>query len=205
MDDEERGGLQLGKVALAFGLIFALALVSSTISRLVAGLLVGAAALLLIGAVVAAVGVRAAGWDPVSEEEFDEVVKRSERLASDNLAVDPDEMDFLGLDPYRDEDFEEIVSDALDDLPDILRAALRNLAILVKDGGIKAGAYGLYEGDTVAGGNFSNRVVIYRDSLRRDFGHDPDLLREQITVTVRHELAHHLGADELGVRDLGLE
>ena len=32
----------------------------------------------------------------------------------------------------------------------------------------------------------------------------PTLLREQVTITVRHELAHHLGADELGVRDLGL-
>lgn len=204
MDEEERG-LNLGKIALAFGLIVALALVSSTISRLLGGLLLGAAILIMLGVAVAAVGVRAAGWDPVSEDEFDEVVERSERLANQNLAADPDELDFLELDPYRDEDFEEIVSDALDDLPDILRSALRNLAILVKDGGIKAGAYGLYEGDTVAGGNFSNRVIIYRDSLRRDFGHNPDLLREQITVTVRHELAHHLGADELGVRDLGLE
>ena len=30
------------------------------------------------------------------------------------------------------------------------------------------------------------------------------LLREQVTRTVRHELAHHIGFDELGVRDLGL-
>ena len=49
-----------------------------------------------------------------------------------------------------------------------------------------------------------DRIIIYRDTLRRDFGHDPDLLREQVTITVRHELAHHLGADELGVRELGL-
>ena len=46
--------------------------------------------------------------------------------------------------------------------------------------------------------------MIYRDTLRRDFGHDPDELREQVMRTVRHELAHHLGWDELGVRDLGL-
>ena len=46
--------------------------------------------------------------------------------------------------------------------------------------------------------------VIFRDTLRRDFGEDPDMLREQVTRTVRHELAHHLGWDELGVRDLGL-
>ena len=35
-------------------------------------------------------------------------------------------------------------------------------------------------------------------------GHDADELRAQVTRTVRHELAHHLGADELGVRELGL-
>ena len=34
--------------------------------------------------------------------------------------------------------------------------------------------------------------------------HDPDLLRAQVTRTLRHELAHHLGWDEKGVRGLGL-
>ena len=47
-------------------------------------------------------------------------------------------------------------------------------------------------------------LVIFRDTLLRDFGDDPDELRAQVTRTVRHELAHHLGADELGVRELGL-
>jgi hypothetical protein len=42
------------------------------------------------------------------------------------------------------------------------------------------------------------------DTLRRDFGHDPALLRQQVVVTVRHELAHHIGFDELGVQGLGL-
>ena len=41
--------------------------------------------------------------------------------------------------------------------------------------------------------------MIFRDTLRRDFGHDPELLRDQVTRTVRHELAHHVGFDELGV------
>jgi predicted Zn-dependent protease with MMP-like domain len=38
----------------------------------------------------------------------------------------------------------------------------------------------------------------------RDFGHDPELLKAQVTRTVRHELAHHLGWGEPGVRGLGL-
>ena len=181
-----------------------LALLSSTISNLLAGLFIGAAILLVIGGVIAALGVHAAGWNPVSEDDFDRVVENSERLARDGLYVDPDEHEFMHLDPMRDEDFNSIVAEALDDLPDILRRALRNLAVIVTNGGARHNAYGIYEGDN-GRGDHANRIVIFRDTLRRDFGHDPDLLQQQITVTVRHELAHHLGADELGVRDLGLE
>jgi predicted Zn-dependent protease with MMP-like domain len=51
---------------------------------------------------------------------------------------------------------------------------------------------------------YPDHIVVYRDTLERDFGHDPDLLRAQVVRTVRHELAHHIGWDERGVRDLGL-
>ena len=201
----DQRGSGLAKLLAAVALLVGIALVSRTVSSLLAGIAAGAAVILVIGATVAALGVRAAGWDPVSEDDFDRMVERTERLAADGLSVDPDEDEFHELDPWRDDDFEEIVGEALDDLPDILRDAMRNLAVVVTDGGIKARAYGLYEGDTIARDDYPDRVLIFRDSLRRDFGHDADLLREQITITVRHELAHHLGADELGVRDLGLE
>ena len=64
--------------------------------------------------------------------------------------------------------------------------------------------YGLYEGDTIAHDYFHDRILIFEDTLTRDFGHDPDLLRAQVSRTVRHELAHHLGWGERGVRGLGL-
>jgi predicted Zn-dependent protease with MMP-like domain len=163
-------------------------------------------AIFALGSLLATVGLRIAGWqEPESEEEFERIVERSERLARSGTAADPDEMEFAELDPYDDEDFEELVRDALDELPDLLRRALdRNVAVVISDGGRKAGAYGLYHGDTVARDDYPDRIVIYRDTLRRDFGHDADLLRFEVTKTVRHELAHHLGADELGVRELGL-
>jgi predicted Zn-dependent protease with MMP-like domain len=159
-----------------------------------------------IGGVMLAIGLRLADWrDPESEEEFDEIVERSERLAREGLAAEPDEMAFLELDPYRDEDFEELVREALDELPDLLQEALRrNVGVVISDDGRRHNAYGLYRGDSVARDDHPDQIIIFRDTLRRDFGHDPDLLREQVTITVRHELAHHLGADELGVRDLGL-
>jgi predicted Zn-dependent protease with MMP-like domain len=65
-------------------------------------------------------------------------------------------------------------------------------------------AYGHYYGDTIARDNFEERIVIYQDTLERDFGHDRELLRAQVTRTLRHEVAHHLGWGEKGVRGLGL-
>jgi predicted Zn-dependent protease with MMP-like domain len=160
----------------------------------------------IIGGVMMAIGLRMADWrEPESERDFDRVVERSERLARDGTSAEPEEMDFMELDPFRDEDFEELVREALDELPDLLQEALnRNVGVVISDHGRRHGAYGLYRGDGVSRDNFPDQIIIFRDTLRRDFGHDPELLREQVTITVRHELAHHLGADELGVRDLGL-
>jgi predicted Zn-dependent protease with MMP-like domain len=154
-----------------------------------------------------AVGLRLADWrDPSSEEDFEQVVLRAERLAREGLAAEPDETDFLDLDPYDDDDFEELVRDALDELPDLLRPLVENhnVAVVISDGGRRRRAYGLYHGDGATRDDVPDRIVIYRDTLRRDFGHDAELLRDQVTRTVRHELAHHVGFDELGVRDLGL-
>ena len=167
--------------------------------------MIGLVAAIIFGGAIA-IGLKLAGWEePESEEDFEEVVLRSERLAASGLAADPTESEFLELDPWDDEDFEELVREAMDDLPDLLRAALdRNVAVVVSDQGRRHRAYGLYQGDGATRDDYPDRIIIFRDTLRRDFGHDPDLLREQVTITVRHELAHHIGFDELGVRDLGL-
>ncbi|MET0603776.1 MAG: metallopeptidase family protein [Baekduia sp.] len=197
-------------IAMSLGLTVIVVLQNgfSTIGMLrfveVIGVLVVAAAALL-GA-MAVVGVRLAGWkEPESEEEFERVVLRAERLAREGTAAEPTEGEFLELDPYDDADFEELVRDAMDDLPDLLRAALdRNVAVVISDKGRRYGAYGLYNGDGASRDDYADRILIFRDTLRRDFGHDADLLRHQVMITVRHELAHHIGFDELGVRDLGL-
>jgi predicted Zn-dependent protease with MMP-like domain len=159
----------------------------------------------LIGMVVAAITGRLADYtSPADEEEFEQLVRRSERLARENLAAEPDEVEFIALDPRNPDDFEELVREALDDLPDLLLRALEHVAVVISDKGRRHRAYGLYQGDTVARDDHPDRIIIFRDTLLRDFGDDPDELRAQVTRTVRHELAHHLGADELGVRELGL-
>ncbi len=193
--------LSLGLVTIVIGQGFSSVGAVRALEDVALGVIV--AAVLMGGA--AFVAVRLAGWrDPESESEFEEIVRHSEALARDGLAVDPDEADFIELDPLDDEDFEELVRDALDDLPDLLRNALRHVAVVISDGGRRAGAYGLYQGDGATRDDTHDRIVVFRDTLRRDFGHDPELLRDQVTRTVRHELAHHVGFDELGVSRLDL-
>jgi predicted Zn-dependent protease with MMP-like domain len=173
--------------------------------RLFQGIAVAVGGLGLLGMGIAAITTRLGDYqEPADEEEFEMLVRRTERLAAENLAAEPDESDFMTLDPRRPEDFEELVREALDDLPDLLHKALDHVAVVISDKGRKHGAYGLYQGDGVARDNYPDRIIIFRDTLLRDFGHDADELRAQVTRTVRHELAHHLGADELGVRELGL-
>jgi predicted Zn-dependent protease with MMP-like domain len=193
--------LSVGLAVLVVGQGFSSIGIVRALEDVALGVVVAAA---LMGA-VAFVAVRMAGWrDPESESEFEEIVRNSEELAREGLAVAPDEADFMELDPLDDHDFEELVRDALDDLPDLLHNALSHVAVVISDGGRRRGAYGLYQGDGATRDNAHDRIVIFRDTLRRDFGHDADLLRDQVTRTVRHELAHHVGFDELGVSRLDL-
>jgi predicted Zn-dependent protease with MMP-like domain len=181
--------------------------------RLFQGLAIAGGVAVVLGGAVILLAQKLAGWrDPVSEEGFDEIVERAERLAREGWAPGDDEeygADFDSdddlFDPlHSEEDFKALVRSALDELPLEFHRALEHVAIVVDDGGRKRRAYGLYQGDTVAGDYFHDRIVIFRDTLLRDFGHDLELLKEQVRRTVRHELAHHLGWDENGVRGLGL-
>ena len=132
------------------------------------------------------------GRDSMSEREFDRLLERSERLARSGEALDaPSEFDLL-------------VSDAIDALPAEFQELLERTPVVVSSRGMEHRAYGQYWGDTVARDNYPDRIVIYQDTLQRDFGHDPDLLRAQVERTLRHELGHHLGWGERGVRGLGL-
>ncbi|MGD0384528.1 MAG: metallopeptidase family protein [Solirubrobacteraceae bacterium] len=198
--------LRAAGVALAIGVSVAFVLSPNSASpfvRVVELVAVIAVGVLALSAVVALVTGWLAGWQE-GEAEFELVVRRAERLAADNLAAEPDELDFLELDPMRDDDFEELVRDALDELPDLLTNALAHVAVVISDGGRRAGAYGLYQGGGAHRHAHGDRIVIFRDTLRRDFGADPDLLHAQVVRVVRHELAHHVGFDEMGVGELGL-
>jgi predicted Zn-dependent protease with MMP-like domain len=151
-------------------------------------MVVGALAIVLVTAwvTVALIGKE------MPEPEFQRLVHRSEALAA------------LPAPDRPPTEFDVLVMDALDDLPEEFQTVLANTPVIVSGRGHEVGAYGHYIGATVARDGYPDRIIVYRDTLERDFGHDPDLLRAQVQRTVRHEIAHHLGWNERGVRGLGL-
>jgi len=151
-------------------------------------LAVGALAIVIIAAwaTVAAIGPE------MPEPDFRRLVDRSEALAAMPPPDNPPS------------EFDELVMQALDELPPPFQELLDHTPVIVSARGHEARAYGHYIGGTVARDGFPDRIVIYQDTLERDFGRDPELLRAQVQRTVRHEIAHHLGWDEHGVRSLGL-
>lgn len=104
----------------------------------------------------------------------------------------------------EDERFARLVSACLDELPDEFLTVLEHVPVVISDDGAAHGAYGLYHGAGVAHPEVAAQIVIFRDTLLRDFGDDPEALLREIRRTVRHELGHHLGYGEHGVASLGL-
>ncbi len=156
------------------------------------GLLVwtlGAAALIFMGAWAA---VALTGRESMSEEEVERLAVRAEELAQ----APPPERDPT--------DFDVLVSEALDRLPPDFQELLERVPVIVSHRGREFRAYGHHYGGPYTRGDYEHRIVIYQDTLERDFGHDPELLAAQVERTVRHEVAHHIGYGEPGVRGLGL-
>lgn len=99
---------------------------------------------------------------------------------------------------------EQLVREALDRLPEWVLELLADVPVLVLDGGREARAYGLYHGDGAARNHALDQIVVYHDTLLRDYGDDPERLAVEVDRTLRHEIAHHLGYSEGGVAGLGL-
>jgi predicted Zn-dependent protease with MMP-like domain len=151
-------------------------------------LVAGGVGVILIATLVALL----LGRGEMPEEEFRRISERSELMAR------------MPAGQQQPSEFEELVIEAIDELPVEFQEVLADVPIVISDLGHHFGAYGHYIGDTVARDDFRDHIVIYQDTLERDFGWDRELLRAQIVRTVRHEVAHHLGWGEAGVRDLGL-
>jgi predicted Zn-dependent protease with MMP-like domain len=106
-------------------------------------------------------------------------------------------------------DFEAAVEEALDSLPDDLRDAMSNVAILIEDeppAGLPL--LGLYEGFPLnrRGSGYAgvppDKITIYRGPLERLYGFDETRLRDQIRRVVLHEIAHHFGISDERLTEL---
>jgi predicted Zn-dependent protease with MMP-like domain len=106
--------------------------------------------------------------------------------------------------------FEDHVRAALDELPPHLAAALENVAVVVEDENPEdPDLFGLYHGVPLPergdmAGVLPDTISIYRVPLEESFA-DPSELREEIRITVLHELAHYFGLDEDRIADLGYD
>jgi predicted Zn-dependent protease with MMP-like domain len=92
--------------------------------------------------------------------------------------------------------FEELVATIVASLPPFAREALRDVAVLVEEEDPDdPDLYGVYD-------ELPARIVVFRRPLSEDYP-DPRELREQVRITVLHEVGHHLGMDEDRLDDLG--
>lgn len=106
--------------------------------------------------------------------------------------------------------FEAMVTDELDRLPDEMVDGLDNVVFVVEDrpedGSLDL--LGLYEGvalterDTYGFGEMPDRIVLYREPLLA-ISADDDELRDEIHITLVHEIAHYYGIDDERLHELG--
>lgn len=104
--------------------------------------------------------------------------------------------------------FEELVVDALDDMPEALHQLLDNVVVMIDDEHPDEELLGLYEGiprterEDYGGLELPDRVTLYRLTLC-DACDDLEHLKDEVMITVVHELAHHLGIDDDRLHELG--
>lgn len=106
------------------------------------------------------------------------------------------------------EEFERLVADALDGIPDELGRLMNNVAVVVEDEAPEPGLMGYYHGVPLTergewyAGFLPDRISIYRDEICRVCSSPEEVARE-VRTTVVHEVAHHFGIDDERLHELG--
>ena len=116
-------------------------------------------------------------------------------------------------------DFERLVAEALDALPEFFRARLDNVEVVVEDWpdretlrtagvGHPAGLLGFYHGVPQTqrthyyGLVLPDKITIYRRPIELR-SRTEDEVRAAVGRVVRHEIAHHFGLDDSRLREIG--
>lgn len=106
------------------------------------------------------------------------------------------------------QEFEDLVADALDGIPEEFAQLLDNVAVVVEDEPPEPGLLGLYHGVPLTergqwyAGVLPDRISIYRNEICR-ICHTPDEVAEEVQTTVVHEIAHYFGIDDERLHELG--
>lgn len=107
------------------------------------------------------------------------------------------------------DEFEAAVEDGLDLVPAEFLPMLENVAIMVEDEPPpdEPDLLGLYDGVPLTerdrwGLELPDRITIFQGPLQRVCESEAEL-REEIAITVVHELAHHFGIDDDRLEQLG--
>jgi predicted Zn-dependent protease with MMP-like domain len=107
------------------------------------------------------------------------------------------------------ERFEELVGEALDEVPVELLTMMNNVVVLVEDDPPDgADLLGLYEGTALTdrgwdyAGVLPDRITIYRLPTLRVCDSETDVI-DEVAITVVHEIAHHFGIDDHRLHELG--
>lgn len=113
-------------------------------------------------------------------------------------------------------EFEELVADALDGLPDHLGRLMDNVVVIVEDwpteeqlAGLDGTLLGLYVGVSLTNrtplnyvGAMPDRIFIFRGPIC-ERSPDTDSLVRMVQRTVIHEVAHHFGISDARLHELG--
>ena len=109
------------------------------------------------------------------------------------------------------ERFDQLVGDALDQIPPSLASLVENLVVLVEEEppeGEPDDLLGLYDGvalterDSSYAGSLPDRILIFRGPLL-DYCDSEEQLVEEVRITVVHEVAHHFGISDARLHELG--
>jgi predicted Zn-dependent protease with MMP-like domain len=117
-------------------------------------------------------------------------------------------------------EFEDLVADALDSLPEGIRDLMDNVAVVVAyrptadqlaRAGLRPGdtLFGLYVGvpKTARGANYGevlpDKILIFQQPIERAC-RTPAQIQRQVRRTVLHEIGHHFGLDEAELRSAGV-
>jgi predicted Zn-dependent protease with MMP-like domain len=115
---------------------------------------------------------------------------------------------FGGMDLDR-ADFDALVDQALDEIPDEIARLVHNVVVLVEDDppDDDPDLLGVYDGVSLTERGtdhtgLPDRITIFRRPLL-DMCRDPDELVREVRITVVHEIAHHFGIDDDRLHELG--